>query len=191
MARYTGRRHSKAGHPQRGEEGLLNTPPDDYDGAWKEALGEYLRECLALLFPEIHAAIDWNSPYSFLDNELQQLAPAAELGRRSVDRLVRVALRGGADVWVLIHIEVQSQAKADFAERMFVYYYRIYDHYQRRVVGLAVLADTRVRWRPAMYRSEFLGCEIRYRYPVAKLADFRERRGTLVPPQLSVMKEDR
>jgi hypothetical protein len=81
-------------------------------------------------------------------------------------------------MWVLIHIEVQSQAKADFAKRMFVYC-RIYDQYEHQIVGLAVLADTRVRWRPTMYRNEFLGCEIRYRYPVAKLADFREQRTTL------------
>ena len=35
--------------------------------AWKEALGEYLRECLALLFPAVHAGIDWSQPHVFLD----------------------------------------------------------------------------------------------------------------------------
>ena len=36
----------------------MNSEADDYDSPWKEALGEYLREALALLFPEVHGGID-------------------------------------------------------------------------------------------------------------------------------------
>ncbi|HWE61006.1 MAG TPA: hypothetical protein VHB98_04785, partial [Chloroflexota bacterium] len=109
--------------------GPLDTAPDDYDSAWKEALGEYLGECLALLFPQVHAGIDWSRPYVFLDTELQQIVRDAALGRRHADRLVQVWLLDGENAWLLIHVEVQSQHETGFAKRMFVYYYRIFDDY--------------------------------------------------------------
>ena len=37
----------------------IATPPTDQDGAWKEAIEVYLRDFLALLFPVVHAGIDW------------------------------------------------------------------------------------------------------------------------------------
>ena len=48
---------------------MARLPNDDYDGAWKAALGVYLQEFLALCFPAIHAAIDWTRPYRFLETE--------------------------------------------------------------------------------------------------------------------------
>ena len=47
-------------------------PRADADSPWKEALGRYLRECLALFLPEAHAEIDWSRPPEFLDTELRQ-----------------------------------------------------------------------------------------------------------------------
>jgi len=44
---------------------------------------------------------------------------------------VKVCRRDGADIWVLAYIEVQSQENAEFARRMFVYYYRLFDRYAR------------------------------------------------------------
>jgi hypothetical protein len=157
----------------------MNTPPDDYDGAWKEALGEYLRECLALLFPVVHAGIDWSRPHTFLDTELQQIVRDAELGVRRADRLVQVWLLDGADTWLLIHVEVQSQEEQGFAKRMFVYYYRIFDDYDHEVVSLAVLADERPGWRPDRYAQERWESGVRYRYLVAKLTDWRDRHAEL------------
>lgn len=45
---------------------MARLPNDDYDGAWKAALGVYLQEFLALCFPAIYAAIDWTRSYRFL-----------------------------------------------------------------------------------------------------------------------------
>lgn len=33
----------------------------------------------------------------------------AELGRRLVDKLVKIYRTGGKEAWVLVHVEVQSQ----------------------------------------------------------------------------------
>jgi hypothetical protein len=59
---------------------MARLPNDDYDGAWKAALGVYLQEFLALCFPAIHAAIDWACPYRFLETELQRATSEDQQG---------------------------------------------------------------------------------------------------------------
>jgi hypothetical protein len=157
----------------------LSTPNADFDSPWKEALEEYLEDFLALFFPQAHAEIDWTRPPVFRDGELREVVRDAELGRRMADKLAQVWLRDGTDAWVLVHVEVQGQEERAFAKRMFTYYYRILDRYNREVVGLAVLADERPRWRPDHYAQHRWGCSMDFRYPIVKLHDWRERIGEL------------
>jgi len=155
------------------------TPPADYDSPWKEALARYLPDFLALFFPEVYAQIDWSRGYTMLDKELQQVTRDADLGRRLADTLVQVWRRDGTDAWVLIHIEVQGQPERDFARRMFVYYYRIFDRYERPIMSVAVLADEQADWRPARFAQDLWNCAVELRYPVVKLLDWREREDDL------------
>jgi len=110
-----------------------------------------------------------------LDTELQQVVRDAELGRRLADKLVKVWRTGGEEAWVLIHLEVQSQSESDFAQRMFVYHYRIYDRYKRSVASLAVLGDERSSWRPNQFGYELWGSEVLFRFPVVKLIDYQQQ----------------
>ena len=103
----------------------------------------------------------------------------AELGRRYADKLAKVYSRDGAETWVLIHVEVQGEPEARFAERMYVYHYRLFDRYQVDVVSLAVLADARPSFRPAAYQQNRWGCELTFRFPVQKLLDWHARWGEL------------
>src|ERR1700730_11773444 len=75
----------------------------DYDSPWKEALDAYFEPFLALLFPQVHRQIDWSRGYESLDKEFQQVVRAAEVGRRYVDKLVKVWTKEGVECWVLIH----------------------------------------------------------------------------------------
>jgi len=52
--------------------------PTDYDSPWKEALDVYFEPFLTLLFPEVHAQIDWTHGYESLDKEFQQVVRDAE-----------------------------------------------------------------------------------------------------------------
>ena len=110
-----------------------------------------------------------------LDKELQQVVRDAELGRRLADKLVKVWRTGGEEAWVLIHVEVQSFEESDFAQRMFVYLYRIYDRYKRTVVSLAVLGDERRSWRPNQFGYELWGCEVNFKFPIVKLLDYKQQ----------------
>jgi hypothetical protein len=119
----------------------MDTPPTDFDGAWKAALERHFEAFLELCFPDVHNDIDWTRPPRFLETELQQVAPHENIGKQRVDKLVEVALRAGGDAWILVHIEIQNQYDPTFPERMFRYYARLYNRYQRQVVSLAVLGD--------------------------------------------------
>jgi hypothetical protein len=125
----------------------------DYDSPWKEALDAYFEAFLALLFPEVHPQIDWSRGYESLDKEFQQVVREAEVGRRYVDKLVKVWTKDGIECWVLIHVEVQTTRDAEFPVRMYTYNYRVFDRYNRPVASLAVLADDDPTWRPSEFRN--------------------------------------
>jgi hypothetical protein len=92
-----------------------------------------------------------------------------------VDKLVKVWRKNGREVWVLLHVEVQTQRQRGFARRMYVYNYRIFDRYNRRVVSLAVLADDDPNWRPDRYQDELWGWSLRMLFPPAKVLDYAGR----------------
>jgi len=126
-------------------------------------------------FPEAAAKIDWSKEYVFLDQELRAVVQDAELGKRLLDKLVRVTLLNGKESLVYIHIEIQGSRQTAFSERMFVYHYRLYDRYRNPIASFAVLADEHAKWRPDKFEYEVLGSEISLRFPIAKLMDYSGR----------------
>ncbi len=144
----------------------------EFDSPWKEALDVYFQPFLAHCFPAVHDGIDWTRGYEPLDKELQKILRAGETGRRVVDKLIRVWRTAGEEEWILVHVEVQSQPEADFPRRMFVYHYRLLDRYNKRVVSLAVLGDSRADWRPNRYSHRLWDCGVEFDFPIVKLLDF-------------------
>jgi hypothetical protein len=147
-------------------------PAIDFDGPWKEFLDDYLPEIMAFFFPGAHADIDWSRGYTPLDTTLQQVAPRDETGKQAVDKLMQVWLRGGDEAHVFIHLEVQSQSDTLFAERMFRYHARLFDHYRHPIVSLAILGDDRPRWRPHRFGYDRWGCALSLTFPTVKLLDY-------------------
>ena len=151
----------------------------DMDSPWKVLLQRFFPAFLEFFYPDIYADVDWSRPPEFLDKELQQIVRDAELGRRYADKLVKVWLKSGSEVWVLAHIEVQGQREAGFASRIYTYNYRIFDAYEREVISLVVLADRDPNWRPEEYRWERWGAGVTLRFRVAKLLEYRDGREEL------------
>lgn len=148
---------------------------DDYDTPWKDAVTRYFPDFMAFYFRDAYEQIDWERPCVFLEQELAQVTRDATLGCKRVDKLVRVTRRDGSDECVFVHIDVQGSYDRAFAERIFVYNYRIFDRYRRPVASLALLADGRRRWRPRAFDYRLFGCEMWIRFPVAKLTDYAGR----------------
>ena len=152
----------------------MTNPNTEYDSPWKEIIQLYFEDFILFFFPQVHSQIDWSRGFEFLDQELQQAVRDAELGKRLVDKLVKVYRRTGEEIWVLVHIEIQAQEEGKFPERMFVYNYRIFDRYKRPVASLAVLADSSSTWRPNQFGYELFGCTVDFKFPVVKLVDYQQ-----------------
>jgi len=149
--------------------------PDDYDSPWKDTVEHYFSAFMAFYFPDAFLEIDWSKGYTILDQELMAVVRDAELGKRFVDKLIRVLLQSGDEKWIYIHIEIQGTKQAEFAKRMFVYNYRLFDRYDRPIASMAVLADAQPDWKPASYGFEVLGCKHFLEFPVVKLTDYHNQ----------------
>lgn len=147
----------------------------EQDSPWKDLLDRFFEAFMAFFFPAAHAQIDWARGYEFLDKELQKLTADAALGRRAVDKLVKVWLKSGEDVVALIHAEVQGQRERKFSERIYVYHHRLSDRFNQRVATFVILTDRQRHWRPQSFQYELLGTTILLRFAVVKLLDYQTR----------------
>lgn len=145
---------------------------EDFDSPWKDAIEEFFQEFMEFFFPAAHAQINWDREVSFLEQELRKVMPDSEVPKRLVDKLIQVGCRDGGNQWVYVHVEVQSDRRTGFAERMFSYNYRIFDRFSRPVASLAVLADEQRNWRPQKFEYELLGSRMRLDFPTVKLMDY-------------------
>ncbi|MBL7040440.1 MAG: hypothetical protein ISR77_17515 [Pirellulaceae bacterium] len=152
---------------------MSKTVASDMDGGWKQIIEDFTEEFFRFFYPAVHARIDWTKGCRFLDTELRQVMPDAELGKAEADKLIEVHRRGGGTAWILIHVEVQAQPETAFPERMFLYYYRIRDRYKRSVVSLALLVDGDQNFRPDQFCLEELGCRMEFTFPMVKLLDHK------------------
>lgn len=149
-----------------------NTIPPEYDAPWKEAIELYFPEFMNFFFPSVFKKIAWNEGYTFMDKELEKITKDSEIGRRLADKLVKVWKKDDQVAWVLIHIEVQSNREADFAERIYIYRHRIWERYQLDVASLVILTDAETNYRPNTYKKSLWGTELRFKFPIVKLLDY-------------------
>ncbi len=146
----------------------------DFDGAWKEALDRFLAFILAFFFPDVFEDIDWTQDCESLEQELRELLPQSEAGRRLCDKLVKVHVRGSDDL-AYLHVEVQNQQETDFERRVYVYNYRGEDRFNQPEDSLDVYGDDNAGWRPAKYVFEKWGCKKTFKFPAVKLLNYRRR----------------
>ncbi|NFE95167.1 hypothetical protein FDF86_08460 [Clostridium botulinum] len=108
----------------------------DYDAAWKTILEAFEVEVVEVLFPEIFDEIAWELGTESLDLELQEIQreifdkDSAE--KIISDKIIKVRLKDNNSKILFIHVEVQSYSSDEdaFGERMFRYFYRIWDKFR-------------------------------------------------------------
>lgn len=144
------------------------------DKLWKAILEDFFPEAMLFFFPKHYPDIDWSKGFEILDKEQKQIFPESEESHRRVDMLVKVWLVDGTEQWILIHIEVQGYRDEDFARRMFIYYYRLVDRFNKPVSALAILTDRDKTWQPDRYETQCMETRISYHFPVYKLANFSD-----------------
>lgn len=135
---------------------------------------EYLfDDFLRFFYPDADHLFDMERGFEYLDKELEQLFPPEDdvYEPRYVDKLVKVFARNGAEEWVLVHVEVQGYADKDFAGRMFQYYLRILDKYNKPVTAFAIFADAGAAFHPQYYERQYLGTSVYYEFNTFKIVD--------------------
>ena len=89
------------------------------DQLFKELLRAFFREFLELFYPDVAARLDFGR-VTFLDKETFTDLP--EGSRREADLVAQVYSLDGQPELILVHVEVQTQRRSEFAYRMFEYY---------------------------------------------------------------------
>jgi hypothetical protein len=143
------------------------------DILWKAALEDLFDDFLRFFYPDADRLFNLDRGFEYLDKELEQLFPpdADNYSPRYVDKLVKVFTNSGDEEWILIHIEVQGYTDQDFAKRMFQYYYRILDKYDKPITAFAIFADSNKNFHPKYYERDFLGTKVYYAFNTYKIID--------------------
>ena len=143
-----------------------------FDEAWKQIIERFFPQFLRFFVPELHEAIDFQKPFTFLDKEMEQLGQQTLTGAKVVDKLATVFLKDGGEKWILIHIEIQGDADKAFSLRMFRYFYRIFDRHGREVVSLAVLTEQASGTADGRYELKTFGSGVEFHYLTFNLMDY-------------------
>ena len=129
-------------------------------------------EVVEVLFPEIFDDIDWSLGTESLDLELSEIQKEIFDKNSSEkiisDKIIKVRLKDNNSKILFIHVEVQSYSSDEdvFGERMFRYFYRIWDRFRYKnkdkseVIAAAIYT----------YKGN-RGKDTRYTYKVPKLND--------------------
>lgn len=153
----------------------MDTTNADYDAVWKQVLVRYIVDFSTLFLGE---AWQGASVPESLDAELARCSRDGKLGVRRVDKLLcAVGPDGGPCLW---HIEIQVARQRDFAERMLVCHYRLYDQFHLPVRSIAILGDPSPTWRPARFDIIAGATHFSLAFEAVKLRDFDDRLAELL-----------
>ena len=142
------------------------------DTLWKGILENIFSDFLRFFFKDAEALFDLEKGFEFLDKELEQLFPTEQIkAPKFVDKLVKVYSREGDEKWILVHIEVQGYEDKKFGERMFTYFYRILDRYERQITSIALFTDGDKNFSPTIYEYDYLGTKLTFQFNTYKIMD--------------------
>lgn len=146
------------------------------DTLWKGILENVCEDFLRFFFRDADSLFSMEKGFQFLDKELDQLFPTDDMAApKFVDKLIKVFTKSGKEEWILIHVEVQGYKDDDFGKRMFTYFYRILDKYNKPVTAIAILTDNDKNFHPSIYQYEYLGTKAAFHFNTYKVLDQEER----------------
>lgn len=149
------------------------------DILWKVVMEEVFDDLLRFVHVDADQVYDLDRGFEFLEKELAEIdpEPAEASDTRFADKLVKVYHRDGEEEWVLMHVEIQGDTadRATFAGRMFRYFYRILDRFNRPVSALAVFTGRDGRRMPGVYKYRYRRTRVLYEYQAISILDYPDR----------------
>lgn len=131
-----------------------------HDRLFKELLENFFSEFVEIFFPQVYEAIDLEH-IQFLKQEF--FTDVTRGDKHVVDILVQTTLKEEPGI-ILVHVESQASIQRDFAERMFIYFSRLYQEHRCRILPIAVFSYPQKRDEPDYFKLEF---------PFMPVLDFR------------------
>lgn len=152
-------------------EGGAGIPRKKNDSLLKAAFEDCFVHLLRFFFKEADELFDINRGIDFIDKELLEITPdrLRHGGTRTTDLLARVYLLDGQEQWILLHLEIQTESNEWFSYRMFEYYYRAIDRYNKPIVAFVIFTGGANQKQPSAYTYNLLGTEISYKYNVYQI----------------------
>jgi len=150
------------------------------DILWKGLLEWVFEDFLRFVFADAEKVFDLEKGFDFMDKELAEIDPEAgkNAGVRYVDKLVKVYRKNGGEEWMLVHVEVQDKTRAKdrpfFPERMFRYFYRCFDRYQKPIAAIAILCGPDGKQLYDRFNYEFMGTRLQYSYNTLCILDYSD-----------------
>lgn len=145
------------------------------DGLWKKVIGDLFEDFLLFFAPELHEIVNFSKEPDFLQQELFQEILDKKKGTNYADQIVKVHLKDGSEKWILVHIEVEGSADDDFSKRMFRYFYRIFDKFEREIVAFAVMTGPSTGAKSQGFTYSYFGTTLDYAYNVRKVMDYDDK----------------
>lgn len=142
------------------------------DRLWKAILEEFFYEFLDYHYPDFAKKVDVKKGFEFLDKDLPKIIPEAAEIHRKADKVVKVYLKDGTEQWIIIHIEVQGYKDPDFAKRMFIYYYRLWEKFGKPIASLVIYSDNNAQNRVQKYEVACLNTSLVYNFDTYVIADY-------------------
>jgi hypothetical protein len=159
---------------KEGADDQLEVIHPEYDHLWKEVISELFEEFLLFFSPKLYEEIDFTSQPEFLEQELHTIVPDSKSNHRYADKLVKLKLKNGQEQWVFVHIEVQGGYKKNFSKRMFQYFYRVMDLYDRHIFALAIFTSDVSTNKMTSFHYDFFGTYLDYQYNTYRIASQSE-----------------
>ncbi|MCB0520240.1 MAG: Rpn family recombination-promoting nuclease/putative transposase [Lewinellaceae bacterium] len=142
----------------------------DTDHPWKQIFTYFFREAIAFIEPDLHDLIDWDRQIEFLEQELHEIIKTRFRGSKLCDKLAKVRLKDGKDLYLLVHIEIESNPKANFPKRFFWYRILIFDkHKSEDIFSIAVYTGSPSANQVDRYQYGFLTNRLLFEFPAYKI----------------------
>jgi hypothetical protein len=141
------------------------------DYLWKAVFRVFICEFVQFYFPDKYEEVNWSRGVEFLNKELQKIQGKSKGKDRVADVLVRLYLKSGDSIWVLLHIEVQGYVDKVFALRMHQMRYRIEDYFGINPVMLVIYTDDNASFHPQYYEVNTWGTKSRTDFLTYKVMD--------------------
>lgn len=123
----------------------------DHDRLFKELLETFFVEFMELFFPREYQSIDFED-LRFLKQELFTDVTAGD--KHYVDLVIETKLKGETGL-ILVHLENQAQYQSNFAERMFIYFSKLYQKHKCPVLPIAIFSYDEIRDEPQNFSVKF------------------------------------